>query len=281
MTDPVFLELYEQHRRKHQLDWYRSRYREFEKANRQAGDISSILLLLTTMVSLLAGAGFATEAGLEKLWAVLAVVLPALSTALAAYRGLYAFQEQAKLYRDAALTLQVTRAQAPDFAPDGSEVQGTTLDPEAYVLRVEEVFRLEQGQWGQIAAEIRPAPGHVRAGAEEAGGDAPRGTDPGGGGRRPAPGTRETPAGEATEVPADAPPEAETEESTPPISPSEAPGTMVITAATASSESSLAAEEGGVAVPEAEEPGLAPAQEAEPTPEEAPAGRPPPEEERG
>jgi hypothetical protein len=282
MTDDnTFLELYERYRRKSQLDWYRLRYREYEKANRQAVDVSSVLLLLTTIVSLLAGAGFAREAGVEKLWALLAVVLPALSTAFAAYRGLYAFQEQSKLYRDAALTLQIARGQAPDFAPDGSRVEGT-LDPEAYVLRVEEVFRLEQGQWGQIAAEIRPTPRHVRPGEEEVGGAGANGASPAGArASSTSPGEDAQPLGAART-------EAETGGSTL-SSPVDAPATVAITATTLSAESRLAAGEGGVAVLAAqEEPGLAPQQEPAPSPEEAPAtgaeepaADQPPQEERG
>jgi uncharacterized membrane protein YgcG len=155
MADETFLQMYEQHRRKDQLDWYRDRSREFEKADRHAVDVSAGLMLLTTVVASLAAAGFAREAGLERLWALLGIVLPAVATAFAAYRTLFAFQQQAKVYRDAALSLQITRALAPDFTPDGSHVEGT-LEPEKYVLEVEQVFQREQSQWGQIAAEIRP-----------------------------------------------------------------------------------------------------------------------------
>ncbi len=155
MADETFLQMYERHRRKEQLDWYRDRYREFETADRHAVDVSAGLMLLTTVVASLAAAGFAREVGLERIWALMGIVLPAVATAFAAYRTLFAFQQQAKVYRDAVLSLQITRALAPDFTPDGSRVEGT-LDPEKYVLEVEQVFQREQSQWGQIAAEIRP-----------------------------------------------------------------------------------------------------------------------------
>jgi hypothetical protein len=47
-------------------------------------------------------------------WAVLAAVLPALTTALAAFAGLYAFERIGKLYGDAAKNLR--RVEAPRFS---------------------------------------------------------------------------------------------------------------------------------------------------------------------
>jgi len=41
------------------------------------------------------------------LWAVLAVVFPALATTLAGYDALYAFQHQAQLFQDAARSLDL------------------------------------------------------------------------------------------------------------------------------------------------------------------------------
>jgi hypothetical protein len=93
--------------------------------------------------------------GLKTLWAVLAVVFPALFTALSAYNGLYAFERQAKLYHDAANALLRARADAPDLKPGitGADYRQALS---AYVNKVESILRREQGQWGQLTSEIEP-----------------------------------------------------------------------------------------------------------------------------
>lgn len=107
----------------------------------------------------LAGAASALAAadvgGLKALWAVLAVVFPALSTALSAYNGLYTFERQAKLYRDAANMMLHARADAPDLKPEITEA-GYRQALSAYVNKVEGILRREQGQWGQLISEIEP-----------------------------------------------------------------------------------------------------------------------------
>ena len=87
---------------------------------------------------------------------MLAVIFPGLSTALSAYDGLYAFERQAKLYRDAANAVHRARADAPDLKQGLTETDYRRA-LSAYVYEVESIFRQEQGQWGQLINEIKPA----------------------------------------------------------------------------------------------------------------------------
>jgi hypothetical protein len=92
---------------------------------------------------------------IEAKWAaVLAVSLPAISAALTAYNGLYSFESQSKLYRDALNAL----GEAEAIGYDAEQATDTEAEAEitAYVNQVEEIFRKEQGQWGQLISEIKP-----------------------------------------------------------------------------------------------------------------------------
>ncbi|HEU4453969.1 MAG TPA: SLATT domain-containing protein [Longimicrobium sp.] len=302
MSDLRFLELYERHRREDQFNWYRGRIAEFNKANRQAVNVAFLLLLFTSIANSLSGAGFDPgKLGLGKLWAVLAVILPALSAALTAYRGLYAFQEQSKAYRDAAYALQVARAMAPDFARTSTTAPLGRDQVKGYVRQVEEILRLEQGQWGQIAAEIRPLSEHTsesEAAARNAqsgeggeggggggdgggggggegggggGGQAGAGGEGGGGGQAGAGGEGGGEGG-GGRAPADggALAGAGAGGATGAGAALGAGGGTVITATTVPAETGLAPEEGGVAVAEDEEPGPAPVQDPLADPEETP-----------
>jgi hypothetical protein len=80
-------------------------------------------------------------------WAILAAVLPAITTALAAYEGLYAFARVSKLYADAARNLRLL--EAPRLAGTAEDQAAIT----AYVAQVEEIFRRERSQWGQLSIE--------------------------------------------------------------------------------------------------------------------------------
>ena len=71
-------------------------------------------MVLTAAVAALASANVG---GLKSLWSVLAVAFPALSTALATYNALYAFERQTKIYGDAANALLRARADSPDLKP--------------------------------------------------------------------------------------------------------------------------------------------------------------------
>jgi hypothetical protein len=141
------LALYDTCRFGEQLGWYRSRGELFDAAAAQAAVVSAVLLGLTSAASALAGA----STGHPQLWTALAAILPALTTALAAYAALYAFDRQSKLYADASRALVAVRP--PDLRVL-TEADERAAAVSAYVESVEAVFRNEQGQWGQLTSSI-------------------------------------------------------------------------------------------------------------------------------
>jgi hypothetical protein len=150
--DQQFLALYRKHRFEDQRAFYDSRRREFETARDQVLWLTAVFMVLTAAVAALASANVG---GLKSLWAVLAVAFPALSTALSAYNALYAFERQAKIYRDAANALLRARADSPDLKPpmDDAAFQEALR---AHVEQVEQILRSEQAQWGQLIGEFKP-----------------------------------------------------------------------------------------------------------------------------
>jgi hypothetical protein len=167
--DKQFMALYQQWRFKGQQDWYKSRRTEFETAHSQAMTLSTVLMFLTSLMATLAAANIG---GWTHVWALLAIIFPVLSTAISAYNELYAFERQAKLYQDADNALLRARAEAPDLKPEltGIEYQRVLA---AYVDHVENVFRTEQGQWGQLVNQLKsaeqPADAQIRDGAKDDG----------------------------------------------------------------------------------------------------------------
>jgi hypothetical protein len=145
-----FVELYRRARVADQWNYYEGKAREFEGAHRELLLGSAILFGLSSTVALVSG----IEVPGKIVWAVLAAVLPAVTTAIAAYEGLFAFQRVAKLYRDAARNLRRTH---PPIVDDTDTAQAAV---DAYVLEVERIFERERGQWGQLGAKPQaPASG--------------------------------------------------------------------------------------------------------------------------
>jgi hypothetical protein len=150
--DQQFAALYLSHRFQHQCGFYDSRRKEFEAARDEVAWVTTVFLVLTVATAALASANIG---GLNPLWSILAVAFPALSTAFAAYNGLYAFERQAKIYGDAANALLRARADAPDVrSPTDNAVFAKALA--ASVEEVERILRGEQAQWGQSISEIKP-----------------------------------------------------------------------------------------------------------------------------
>jgi hypothetical protein len=146
-----FLDLYKAFRHDDQAKFYRDRHEEFEKARRQAVILTGALMFLTAVVSALMVANLFWP---KPVWAILSVVLPALSAALAAYTSILAFERQSKLYQDAHRALRKAEAGVSDLkqAPDEADYKARL---ESYVKLVEEILRKEQGQWGQLISEIK------------------------------------------------------------------------------------------------------------------------------
>ena len=149
--DQEFAVLYRTHRLQHQSAFYESRRKEFAAAHDEIAWATAILLVLTAAMAALASADIG---GLKSFWSILAVAFPALSTAFAAYNGLYAFERQGKIYGDAADALLRARADAPDLrSPMDDAAFSKALS--AHVDQVEQILRNEQAQWGQLIGEIK------------------------------------------------------------------------------------------------------------------------------
>lgn len=145
-----FLDIYKTHRHDDQARFYNARHSEFEKARRQAVILTGALMFLTAMVSVLTAASIQPK----PLWVVLSVILPAISTALTAYTSLFAFDQQSKLYQDAFRALHKAEASVYGLKQALNETD-YKAGLEIYVNQVEEVFRKEQGQWGQLVSEMK------------------------------------------------------------------------------------------------------------------------------
>lgn len=141
--DRQFVEVYQAARVEDQRAYYLQRANEFQAAHRQVLLVSSLLFGLSGTVGLIAG----LDVPGKLVWAIFAAILPAITSALSAYEGLYGFNRIAKRFRDAARNLRLVEA------PRISEAQGKEDAVEEYVLRVEGIFRDELGQWGQLVSE--------------------------------------------------------------------------------------------------------------------------------
>jgi hypothetical protein len=137
-----FLAIYRRCRVEDQLDFYEARINEFKDARRQVAMLAAVIFGLSSAVGVIAGLDIQGKA----LIAIFTVILPAFSTALAAYDALYAFDRHAKLYADALRAL--VQLDLPTTEP------GAVRE---YVQTIEGVLRTEQGQWGQLAADIAPS----------------------------------------------------------------------------------------------------------------------------
>jgi hypothetical protein len=143
---------YGEHRIEDQLRFYTDRRSLFDRATDQATALAAVLGGAATVVAVLAGTGTGSW------WTVLATVLPAAVTAVTAYSTLYAFEQQSKIYGDAARAVRAARHPVP--AP-GAPARSAEQEAAEWVARVEAVFRQEQAQWGQLTSQIE-TPGNTR-----------------------------------------------------------------------------------------------------------------------
>ena len=160
-TDEL-LGFYREYRINDQLGFYTRRRALYDRAANQALALSAILLGFTTAVAALTGA----HIGAAWLWAILATVLPAASTALTSYSSLYAFEQQSKIYGDAVRAARAAArpvadrpvadrpaADRPAADPDPAS-RSAEEDAAELIKRVEAVFRQEQAQWGQLTSQV-------------------------------------------------------------------------------------------------------------------------------
>ncbi|GAC1376777.1 MAG: hypothetical protein NVS2B12_35190 [Ktedonobacteraceae bacterium] len=172
--DEQFLEVYQRYRYKHQIAYYEGRQAEFETAQNEFINISTMLMILAALMSILpstsvpdlfnealvfflpALAKVDVPTAFKIVCAVLAVIFPTLSAALSTYNSIYAFERQAKIYKDAAHRLHEARSRSP-YMQQHWESEGDYRQAVVeYVDQVEMVFSEERGQWGLLANEIQP-----------------------------------------------------------------------------------------------------------------------------
>jgi hypothetical protein len=146
-------QFYQAQRINDQLGFYTKRKDEFERATGQALAISAMLLGFSSAAGALAGTAVAWAKG----WSALAAILPAVATALAAYIALYAFEQQSKIYGDAARAVQAAARNAPrpSTSLDENPIEDNEANTAELVRRVEEALRQEQAQWGQLTSQIQ------------------------------------------------------------------------------------------------------------------------------
>jgi hypothetical protein len=151
--DQQFLNLYQKYRYEDQIKFYNRRHGEFTKAQAQAIFLSIGLIFIVC----LAGALEQIEIPWLKLTCLLAAAIcPILSTAIAAYSTLYAFEQQAKLYQDTLNNLRRAHVLLTDLEQRPSD-DDFAVHLGNYVQTVESIFLAEQGRWGQLAKKMKPA----------------------------------------------------------------------------------------------------------------------------
>jgi hypothetical protein len=136
-----FRVLYRDLRITDQRKFYEARAEEYTRAHHQGIAVRNALLTLAALAGVVgqftAGTG-RTVAG------VAAAVLAALAGAVTAFDTLIGFAPLAKLYGDTAINLAAAEIDWDQARPE---------DIDAELTRVEEVFRTENGQWGQLVIQ--------------------------------------------------------------------------------------------------------------------------------
>lgn len=131
-----------------QRDYYTARSVEYRRAHEQAVVVRNVLLLAAAVAG---GSGpFVPDDTPRAALGVAAAVLGALAAAVTAYETLIGFPQLEKLYADAARNLKEAAIDWREADPEG--------DLTAEVERVEDVFRSERGQWGQLIVKSAAQP---------------------------------------------------------------------------------------------------------------------------
>ncbi len=135
-------QLYIQQRLKYQDGYYARRTAEYTHN-------ADFMLRLTATVMGISAMISALSAGTDKpIYAFLTALLPAFAGMVSAFRSLYQWQRQAKLYEETRLALRQAQLVMPDEdfpRPQSPAEQFTRL-----VQEVETVLRNEAQQWGQL-----------------------------------------------------------------------------------------------------------------------------------
>ncbi len=150
----AFHRLYLRLRIDDQLRYYQARRGEYANAHRQAVVLRTALLLGAAAAGVVTQSTTSPQA--RAAWAVAGALLAALAAAVTAFETLVGFPQLEKVYGDAARNLEEAKVDWEDVDPE--------TVPEREVERVEDVFRSERGQWGQLVVKsAAPAPPAVPA----------------------------------------------------------------------------------------------------------------------
>ena len=147
-----FFEIYQKYRYDDQYSFYEKRRKGFDAAKNQSLLLNIVLMFCAALVALCASV--TVVIWLRLLFLLLAAILPVLSTAMTGYSALYAFEQQAKLYRDTLTNLHYVRALNPTLKP-GLDAPEFERELSKYVEEVEKILLAEQGQWGQLAKSMK------------------------------------------------------------------------------------------------------------------------------
>lgn len=151
MTDHMtqFHALYGELRIADQKRYYLDRRDEYRRAHRQAIIVRNVLLVAATLVGV---AGQFTDGSARAGLSIVAAVCAALAGVVTAFGALIGFPRLSKLYSDACVNLAEAEIDWEALDPHHDDV-GVGLD------RVEEIFRKENGQWGQLVVRAESATG--------------------------------------------------------------------------------------------------------------------------
>jgi hypothetical protein len=138
-----FRALYRELRIADQRRFYERRAAEYRLAHRQAVRVRNTLLGLGALSGVLVQVTSGTGRSVA---GIVAAVLAALAGAVTAFEALIGFGPLAKLYDDTAVNLAIAEIDWDGAPPEDAADQ---------LARVEEVFRVEGGQWGQLAVRSR------------------------------------------------------------------------------------------------------------------------------
>jgi hypothetical protein len=137
-----FHALYRDLRIVHQKRFYKARGEEYQAAHRQVIVVRNVLLVAAALAGV---AGQLTSGTARVAVTLAAAALAASAGVVTAFGALIGFPRLSKLYSDAEINLAA------------AEIDWDSLDPHGDVTgcldRVEEIFRKENGQWGQLVVE--------------------------------------------------------------------------------------------------------------------------------
>ncbi|MBZ0308127.1 MAG: SLATT domain-containing protein [Anaerolineae bacterium] len=142
-TSDLLLRVYLTKRLQGQIDFYRSRVREYDSNASFMMVMGALIMAVSAVVSTLGAAENSPEL------ALVTAMLPAVAALIGSFRQLYQWEKQSSLYRDAILGLEEAKLITPD--DDVYDPKQALAYLPVLVEAAEQVFMGEINQWGQVA----------------------------------------------------------------------------------------------------------------------------------